>query len=83
MITFHVEDMTCGHCAQTITGAIEAIDGHAKVTVDAARHLVVVERARADVNALRGAIAEAGYTPTPVQTEAAASTKAGGCCGCR
>lgn len=83
MSTFRVEDLTCGHRARTITQAVEAVDGNAKVTVDVSRHLVVVKETWADVGMLRTAIAEAGYTPVLVQAVAdAAPAGAGGCCGC-
>ncbi len=85
MNTFRVEDMTCGHCASTITKALKDVDSNAKVTVDVARHLVTVDSSAADVQSLRDAIAEAGYTPVPVQVAPAATApaKVGGCCGCR
>ena len=84
MTTFHVEDMTCGHCVRTITEAVEAVDGIAKVTVDMPRHLVLVEHTLADVGTLQRAIAEAGYTPVLVQAAADATpARSGGCCGCR
>ena len=84
MQVFRVEDMTCGHCVSTITKAIKAADKDAKVTIDLARHLVMVEPTEADAQALSDAIAEAGYTPVPVQAETvvAKPAKAGGCCGC-
>jgi len=84
MQAFRVEDMTCGHCVSTITKALKAADKDAKVTIDLARHLVMVEPTEADAQALSDAIAEAGYTPVPVQAEAvvAKPAKAGGCCGC-
>ena len=31
MIAFEVKDMTCGHCAGTITKAVAAVDQGAKV----------------------------------------------------
>lgn len=85
MTTFRVEDMTCGHCASTITKALKAVDSNARITVDVAGHLVTVEESSAEAQELRNAIAEAGYTPVPVQAAPAAATavKAGGCCGCR
>lgn len=86
MQTFRVDDMTCGHCVSTITQAIQAVDQAARVTIDLARHLVTVEPARADAQELSDAIAEAGYTPVPVQATTAATgpARAGGCCGgCR
>ena len=67
MIAFEVNDMTCGHCASTITRAVRAADQDARVTIDLARHLVMIEPTEADAQELRDAIAEAGYTPTPVE----------------
>lgn len=85
MQVFRVDDMTCGHCVGTITKALKGVDQHARVEVDLARHLVMVEPAEAGANELLEAIAEAGYTPVPVQAASAAPSpeKTGGCCGCR
>ena len=85
MITFEVNDMTCGHCVSTITKAIKATDRNAKVTIDLAQHLVMVEPTEADAQELNDAITDVGYTPVPVQaaTVVAQPVKAGGCCGCR
>jgi copper chaperone len=85
MQVFRVDDMTCGHCVSTITKAIKATDKDAKVTIDLAQHLVMVEPTEADAQELHDAITEAGYTPVPVQaaTVVAEPVKAGGCCGCR
>lgn len=85
MTTFRVEDMTCGHCAGAITRAIKAVDSNAVVAVDLAEHLVTVDMTAEGVRALQDAIAEAGYTPVPIEAAPAAATtsKAGGCCGCR
>jgi copper chaperone len=85
MQAFRVDDMTCGHCVSTITKAIKAVDRDAKVTIDPAQHLVMVEPTEADAQELKDAIAEAGYTPVPVQaaTVEAQPAKMGGCCGCR
>lgn len=63
MIAFEVKDMTCGHCVATITQAVKAADPEARVEIDLARHLVQIEPARADAQALGAAIADAGYTP--------------------
>jgi copper chaperone len=85
MQAFRVDDMTCGHCVSTITKAIKFADKGAQVTIDLAQHLVMVEPTEANAQELRDAIAEAGYTPVPVQvaTAVAKPAKAGGCCGCR
>lgn len=68
MIAFEVNDMTCGHCASTITKALKAADKDAKVQIDLATHRVQVEPAAADAAELEEAIKEAGYTPVPVTT---------------
>jgi copper chaperone len=66
MIAFEVNDMTCGHCASTITKAVKAADQEAKVEIDLASHRVRIEPAQADAQALADAIKDAGYTPVPV-----------------
>lgn len=65
MIAFQVNDMTCGHCASTITKALKAADKDAKVQVDLATHRVQVESAAA-ADELADAIKDAGYTPVPI-----------------
>ena len=65
MITFEVNDMTCGHCVSTITKALKAADSDAKVQIDLETHRVRVEPASADAEELADAIKEAGYTPVP------------------
>jgi copper chaperone len=42
-ITLKVEGMTCGHCVQAVTAAIEAKDPTAKVVVDVAEGTVKAE----------------------------------------
>ena len=62
MHQFHVPDMTCGHCAGTITAAVKAEDPKARVEIDLPRHLVKVESALPQDDIARR-IAKAGYTP--------------------
>ena len=84
MLAFQVNDMTCGHCANTITKAVKNADKDAKVTIDLAAHLVTVEPTEADGPQIRDAIAEAGYTPVLVGASAPAASGATGtrsCCG--
>ena len=82
MIAFEVNDMTCGHCVSTITKALKSADKDAKVTIDLARRLVKVEPGDADAQELRDAIAEAGYTPLPVEAATVdAAAQRGTCCG--
>jgi len=66
MITFEVNDMTCGHCVSTITKAVKATDKNAKVSIDLATHRVAIETTEADSAQLSHAIKEAGYTPLAV-----------------
>lgn len=57
---FHVPDMTCGHCAATVRGALEkALPGVAvEIDVPAARVSVAGDAVKAEA-----AIREAGYSP--------------------
>lgn len=65
MISFQVNDMSCGHCSRTITQAVKAIDSNAKVEIDLTQHLVQIEPSKASSAELSDAIKEAGYTPVP------------------
>lgn len=42
MVTFRVNDMTCGRCAQTLGAALAAVQGSTDVVIDVARKLVQV-----------------------------------------
>lgn len=82
MIAFEVNDMTCGHCAGTITKAVNAVDGQAKIAIDISRHLVTIEAGMATADALAGAIRGAGYTPVAVPAPDMAAPASGkSCCG--
>ena len=60
MYELKVDGMSCGHCVKAVTGAVQEIDGSAKVNVDLASKTVQVESG-ADLNAIKEAISEAGY----------------------
>jgi copper chaperone len=66
MISFEVQDMTCGHCVRTITQVVQALDPKAQVQIDLATHRVAIEAAQVDATALGDAIREAGFTPVAV-----------------
>ena len=66
MIVFKVSDMTCGHCAGTITRAVKETDRDAEVRINVGERLVEIEPKASNAEALRTAIAEAGYTPVAV-----------------
>ena len=65
MIEFKVTDMTCGHCASTITKAVKDLDAGAKLDISLAEHIVRVD-SKASREDLQHAITEAGYTPEAV-----------------
>ena len=66
MISFIVNDMTCGHCVSSITQAVKAADPGAEVHVDLATQRVEIEPRAADAAGLGDAIRDAGYTPAAV-----------------
>ena len=61
---FIVSDMTCKHCVQTITQAVQDVAPGAVVQTDLATHRVSVE-STADAATLQAAIAEEGYDVQP------------------
>ena len=62
-LTLRVEDMTCGHCASTISKAIETGLPGTNVEADPATKLVSV-RGSTDLISIKALVSEAGYTPT-------------------
>ena len=66
MISFRVEDMSCGHCVATITKAVQGADPLAQVQIDLPQHQVGVESSLLDQAKLSQLIKEAGYTPSPL-----------------
>jgi copper chaperone len=62
MLEFTVQDMTCGHCAGTVTKAVKGIEPQASVDIDLEHHLVRIGGA-SNAQAVENAIREAGYTP--------------------
>lgn len=80
MLRYTVEDMTCGHCVQTITRALTTLDPAARVAVDLPSKTVEVTSG-ADGEAVAGAIRGAGYTPVAASKGASGATVGGSCCG--
>lgn len=62
MVQFNVPDMTCGHCASTITKALKSEDPKASVEISLGEHLVKVQSGLSEEE-IAQCIAEAGYTP--------------------
>ena len=55
MLEFNLPDMSCGHCASTVTQTCKLVDPAAKVEVD-----VGAKRVKVETNEV---LAEAGYPP--------------------
>lgn len=62
MLEFQIPNMTCGHCARTVTEAVKAADPGAKVVVDLPTHKVQVDT-RAPRETILARLCEAGYAP--------------------
>lgn len=61
-LAFTVPDMTCGHCAKTITGAVLTAYPDAKVDIDLGAKRVSVQNA-GDRAAVASVIEAEGYSP--------------------
>ena len=61
-LAFTVSDMTCGHCAKTITSAVLAAYPAAKVDIDLATRRVSIANA-GDRAAVASVIEAEGYSP--------------------
>ncbi len=60
-ITLRVDGMTCGHCVQHVTEALEAVAGVSSVKVSLADKNAVVVGEGLTVEGLIGAVREEGY----------------------
>ena len=58
--TYHVPEISCGHCKTAIEGEVAKVDGVSLVEVDIDTKLVRVD-GEADDATIRAAIDEAGY----------------------
>lgn len=61
-IEFTVQDMTCGHCAATITEAVKSVDPAGRCEIDVAARRVKVESAFS-AERIAAAITKAGFSP--------------------
>jgi len=62
MIELKLPDMSCGHCASTVTQACKLVDPSAKVEVDLNTKQVRIESSE-DRQDFAEALTEAGYPP--------------------
>jgi copper chaperone len=72
----NVEGMTCSHCQRSITRAVAAVGGTARVDLTAG---TVEVEGTDDLPAVRAAIEAEGYTVT--SGAAPSPAEAAGCCG--
>lgn len=75
-----VEGMTCGHCVKVVTGAIQQLDGDARVLVDLAGHTVQIDGRISREDAVQ-AIQDSGYTVTGAVEAATGPDRSSTCCG--
>jgi copper chaperone len=59
-IELTLPDMTCGHCARTVTSTVQKLDPAATVDIDLGTHLVRVQSSQ-PAEAIKAALAEEGY----------------------
>lgn len=57
---FHIENMTCGGCARSVTKAVERVDPKAKVEADPATKKVTIET-DASADSISKVLADAGF----------------------
>lgn len=63
-----VEGMSCGHCVQAVTGALQQLPGvsQAQVDLEAGRARIEYDESQIGVEELIGAVEEQGYAAQPV-----------------
>jgi copper chaperone len=59
---FHIDNMTCGGCARTVTRAIQSVDPDASIDTDPPSRLVKVDTAASQEQVV-AALREAGFPP--------------------
>jgi len=65
MTTFHIPDMSCGHCKATVEKTIHALDPAARIEFDMAARRIVLD-SRAETANVQAALAGAGYPAKPI-----------------
>jgi len=79
MIELNVKNMTCGHCVNTVTQAIQSVDKAASVQVDLPTGRVQVD-SNAAPDELLNAVNGAGYPATRSKVGATIVGRKTGCC---
>lgn len=58
----HIDNMTCGGCARSVTKAIQSVDANAEIVTDPPNRRVQITSS-ATQEQLKAALREAGYPP--------------------
>jgi copper chaperone len=64
--TLAIEGMSCSHCVMHVKNALTEVSGVESAEVDLAKKSAVVEGGALDDDALKAAVAEAGYEVTAI-----------------
>lgn len=64
MIRFHIPNMTCGGCANSVTKAVLSVDPHARIETNPPARALHID-SDVDEGAFLAALAEAGYPHQP------------------
>jgi copper chaperone len=65
--TLTVEGMSCAHCVSHVREALESVPGVAKAEVDLKNKRAVVEGSSLDDEAMKAAVADAGYEVAAIE----------------
>ena len=65
MITFHIPDMSCGHCKATVEKTIHALDPVAQIEFDMVARRISIE-STTDAARVQASLADVGYPASPV-----------------
>ena len=65
--TLSIEGMSCDHCVAHVKNALIEVAGVTKADVDLAKKSAVVEGSSFDDQALKAAVAEAGYEVVAIE----------------
>ena len=59
--TIKIEGMTCGHCVESVTTALNAVEGLTQVNVDLEGNKATVEAENVDDKIIKDAIEDIGF----------------------
>lgn len=65
MTTFHIPDMSCGHCKAAVQKAITVLDPGAQINFDMETRRIALDSTM-DASKVQATLADAGYPATPV-----------------